>query len=103
MSTLIKTTQDGRPVEVIGQTVYLGGKKEAEGLVLVRDHPNRAAIVQALPEATHMAGRIPLTAEEAVKALGAIEEGRLAYENSPKGIAERIRRAQNNAISNRDG
>jgi hypothetical protein len=103
MSTLIKTTEDGRPVEVIEQHICLAGKKESDSLVPVNEHPNRAAILQAAPEATHMAGRIPLTAEQAALAEKALEEARLAYANSPKGIAERIRSVQNQALANRDG
>lgn len=102
MSTYIKTTADGRKVEVIGRAVCLAGKKEAEQLVPVREHPNRAAILEAVPEATHMAGRLPLTAAEAATAEAALEAARIAYETSPLGIAERIRTTQRNAIANRD-
>ncbi|WP_045224565.1 hypothetical protein [Methyloterricola oryzae] len=103
MSTYIKTTQDGRKVEVIELSVCLAGKPEAEYLVPVAEHPNRDAILQAVPDATHMAGRLPLNAEEAATAQAALEANKLAFENSPKGLAERIRRAQNQAIANRDG
>ncbi|QSA99303.1 hypothetical protein [Methylococcus sp. EFPC2] len=103
MSTYIKTTADGRKVEVVGQTICLDGKKEADYLVPVAEHPNREAIVQAVPEATHVAGRLPLTAAEAALAAEALEAGRLAYETSPRGLAERMRTAQNQALANRDG
>lgn len=103
MSTYIKTTQDGRKVEVIDQAIYLDGKKEAETLVPVGSHPNRTNILAAAPDATHMAGRLPLTAAEATAAWAALEAGRIAYENSPKGLAERMRKAQNTALANRDG
>jgi predicted Zn-dependent peptidase len=103
MSTYIKTTEDGRKVEVIEQAICLAGKKEADRLTLVSEHPNRAAILNAVPNATHMAGRLPLTAEEAASAAAALEAGRLAYESSPKGLAERMRKAQNEALANRDG
>ncbi|MDD2768668.1 MAG: hypothetical protein PHT19_08030 [Methylococcus sp.] len=103
MSTFIKTTQDGRKVEVIGLAVCIDGNKEAARLVPVSEHPNRAAILEAVPDATHMAGRLPLTAEEAVAVQTALNAAQEAYANSPKGISERIRSAQNNALANRDG
>ncbi len=103
MSTYIKTTEDGRKVEVIEQAICLAGKNEATRLVPVGEHPNRAAILQAVPNATHMAGRLPLTAEEAAIAQAALEAGRLAYEGSPRSLAERMRKAQNEALANRDG
>lgn len=103
MSTYIKTTADGRKVEVIEQSICLAGKREADSLVPVSAHPNRTAILQAVPDAAFMAGRIPLTIEEAAAAHAALEAARIAYENSPKGLAERMRRAQNQAIANRDG
>lgn len=103
MSTFIKTTQDGRKVEVIGLAVCIGGNKEATGLIPVGEHPNRAAILDAVPDATHMAGRLPLTAEEAIATQTALNEAQEAYARSPKGLSERIRSAQNNALANRDG
>lgn len=102
MSTYIKTTSDGRKVEVIDQSVCLEGRKEADYLVPIAEHPNRKAILQAVPDATHMAGRLPLTAEEAVIAAKALEEGRLAYQLSPRGLNERMRAAQNQALAARD-
>ena len=38
--TLVKTTQDGRPVEVIDGWVCLAGLKEADTLVPLIEHPN---------------------------------------------------------------
>lgn len=102
MSTYIKTTADGRKVEVIGSAIFLAGKQEADSLVPVAQHPNQAAILQAVPDATHMAGRLPLTAEEAVIAHNAMEKARIEYETSAVGIAERIRKTQRTAIANRD-
>ena len=102
MSTYIKTTEDGRKVEVIGMAICLDGQKEADRLIPVLEHPNRAAILSAVPNATHMAGRLPLTAEQAALAQKALDEAKAAYELSPHGIAERIRRSQKNAIANRD-
>jgi hypothetical protein len=103
MTTYIKTTEDGRKVEVIDQAVCLGGKKEADRLVPVAEHPNRVEILKAVPDAVYMAGRLPLNAEEATVAATALEAARIAYETSPKGLAERMRAAQNKALANRDG
>jgi hypothetical protein len=55
--TFIKTTQDGRKVEVIDGWVCLAGVREANSLVTMDEHPNRQAIVCAAPGATHAAGR----------------------------------------------
>lgn len=102
MSVYIKTTEDGRVVEVIGTFVCLDGKKEAHELVPVYAHPNRVAILAVLPEATHMAGRLPLTIEQAAAAQAAIDAAQYAYETSPVGLSERIRNTQRQAIANRD-
>ncbi|MFZ2209874.1 MAG: hypothetical protein WAV22_14500 [Porticoccaceae bacterium] len=91
--TLIKITRDGRRVEVIGRAIHLAGKHEADTLVEVGRHPNRAAIRQAVPAATHMAGRVPLTAAEAARAQAALDAARDAFVASPFGVAERMRRA----------
>ncbi|MGE0113755.1 MAG: hypothetical protein AB7T07_02560 [Steroidobacteraceae bacterium] len=101
MSIYIKTTQDGRKVEVIGTAIYLDGRKEAEQLVAVIQHPNWRAILDAAPEATHMAGRLPLTVDEAEKAQRAMDAARQEYENSPAGIAERSRQAINSMLLKR--
>lgn len=101
MSTYIKTTEDGRKVEVIGQAIYLAGKKEATELVNVYQHPNGEAILKAVPNATHVAGRLPLTAEETALALAAINEAKAAYDNSELGITQRMRKSQRGAMENR--
>jgi len=102
MSTYIKTTEDGRKVEVIGTVICLAGKKEADRLIPVHEHPNRAAILHAVPNATHVAGRLPLTAEEAATAQAALTAAKAAYDASALGIAERIRTVQRKAIANLD-
>ena len=61
MATLVKTTQDGRKLEVVGLAICLDGELEAFELIEVKLHPNRRAIWAAVPEATHMAGRVALT------------------------------------------
>jgi hypothetical protein len=103
MTTLIRTTADGRKVEVIGLYICLDGKKEAEGLIPLGQHPNREAVINIVPEARYMAGRLPLTEAEAAIAGAALEAARIEYENSPKGLAERMRKTQNHALANRDG
>ena len=102
MSTFIKSTEDGRKVEVVGQAIFLDGKKEATSLVAIAKHPNRVAILQAVPKATHMAGRIPLTAEQAAIAKAALDQAKEAYESSPTGISERIRLSIRDAMSKLD-
>lgn len=90
---LIRLTHDGRRVEVIGRDLCLDGRREADALVAVRSHPNRRAIWQTAPDATHMAGRIPLTAHEAARAQAALDAARAAHEATPFAVAERIRHA----------
>jgi hypothetical protein len=101
MSQLIRTTRDGRKVEVIGMAICLDGKSEATALVPVIQHPNWRAILEAAPEATHMAGRIPLTVDEAEAAQHAMDDARVAYEMSPIGVAERTRQAVNAMLMKR--
>lgn len=55
-----------------------------------------------MPEATHMAGRVSLTWEQALAAEAALKEGRKALESDPQAISERIRKAQNKAMTARD-
>lgn len=102
MGIHIKTTADGRNLAVIGSALYLDGVKEAEFLDPVIHHPNKAAILEAAPDATHMAGRVPLTWEQALAAQAALKAAREAFESSPQGLAERMRRAQNKALAARD-
>ena len=102
MSTYIKTTADGRKVEVIGGSICLDGKPEADRLIHVAEHPNRDAIILAVPDATHVAGRLPLTEEEAATAQTALNLNKTNYDASPQGIAERIRNTQRAAIAARD-
>ena len=90
-TTLVKTTQDGRKVEVIGLTICLDGELEAFELVEVKMHPNRRAILQAVPDATHMAGRLALSREEAEIVFGAFKEAEAQILASPAAINERFR------------
>ena len=91
MATLVKTTQDGRRLEVIGLAICLDGALEAFELVEVKLHPNRRAIRTAVPEATHMAGRVPLTQEEADIVVAAFKEAEAQILASPAAINERFR------------
>lgn len=90
---LIKLTQDGRRVEVIDGWVCLAGAREADALVPLLEHPNRQAVAQAVPGATHVAGRLPLTHEEAAIATSAMSAAQREFDASPGAITQRIRRA----------
>ncbi len=91
MATLVKTTQDGRKLEVVGLAILLEGELEAFELIEVKMHPNRRAILQVLPEATHMAGRVALTQEEAATVDAAFKEAEAEILASPTAINERFR------------
>ncbi len=88
----VKTTQDGRQVEVIDGWLCLGGIREADTLVPLIEHPNRQAISKAVPGATHMAGRIPLRHDESAIAQGAMDAARREFSTDPVAIAERFRK-----------
>lgn len=89
----VKTTQDGRPVEVIDGWVCLAGQPETDALVALEEHPNRQAIVKAVPKATHMAGRLPLTMHEASVAQAALRRHQDRFDGSAVAVAERLRKA----------
>jgi hypothetical protein len=91
--TFIKTTQDGRKVEVIDGWVCLAGVREASSLIPLDEHPNRQAILRAVPGASHAAGRLPLTLPEAAVAQQALSAGQRVFDASPSGITQRIRQA----------
>jgi hypothetical protein len=88
----VKTTDDGRKVEVIDGWLCLAGVQEADTLVPLIEHPNRQAISRAVPGATHMAGRIPLRHDETAIAQGAMDVARRTFANDPVAIAERFRK-----------
>ncbi|WP_119157042.1 hypothetical protein [Caldimonas tepidiphila] len=90
--TFIRSTADGRRIEVIGDRVCLDGRPEAARLLPIAEHPNRAAILRAVPEATHMAGRLALSREEARCAQAALDAARTAIDPDPAALAERLRR-----------
>ncbi|HVQ72697.1 MAG TPA: hypothetical protein VMT08_34870 [Bradyrhizobium sp.] len=91
MATLVKTTQDGRKLEVIGLAICLDGQLEAFELIEVKLHPNQRAIRKAAPDATHMAGRVTLTREEADTVVAAFKETEAQILASPAAINERFR------------
>lgn len=90
-TTLVKITQDGRKLEVIGLAICLDGQLEAFELIEVKLHPNRRAILQVLPEATHIAGRVALTREETDIILAAFQKAEAQILASPAAINERFR------------
>lgn len=89
--TLVKITQDGRKVEVAGLAILLEGQLEAFDLIKVKMHPNRRAILQMAPDATHMAGRVALTKEEAAIVETAFKAAEAEILASPAAINERFR------------
>jgi hypothetical protein len=91
MATLVKVTQDGRKLEVKGFAIYLDGVLEAVDLTEVKMHPAKRLIWKVLPEATHVAGRVALTAEEAEIVTRALKEAEAEMLASPAAIAERFR------------
>ncbi|MGV7219107.1 hypothetical protein [Bradyrhizobium sp. UFLA05-112] len=91
MTTLVKNTNDGRKLEVVGLAIMLGGKLEANELIQVANHPYRKAILAVVPEATHMAGRVPLTREEAEIVLAAFKKAEADMLANPAAIHERFR------------
>jgi hypothetical protein len=72
----IRMTSDGRKIEVIGGWVCIDGKRVADNIVDLKIHPNREAILFALPNAAFMAGPVVLTAEEASVVRGALSAAR---------------------------
>jgi hypothetical protein len=90
-TTLVKITEDGRKVEVVGLAVCLDGELEAFELVEVKMHPNRRKIWQAAPDATHMAGRIALTKDQVDIVNKAFDAAQAEIMANPTAINERFR------------
>ncbi|MCA6218676.1 hypothetical protein KGA65_19215 [Ideonella sp. B7] len=90
---LVKTTLDGRAVEVINGWVCLAGQPETDEVVVLEEHPNRQAILKAVPNATHMAGRLPLTMPEASVAQAALRRHHDRFDGSALAVSERMRQA----------
>lgn len=97
--TMIKMTKDGRKVEVIGHSVCINGIAEASVIASIGNHPARRQILQALPTATHIAGRIALTSKEAECAQSALDAAKAAYEASAEGIEKKLRNERESLIS----
>jgi hypothetical protein len=93
MSILVKTTLDGRRVEVIGRHLCLDGVPETDTLTVLDEHPNRQAILQAVPRATHIGGRLPLTLAEASVAQAALRQAHDTFDGSPQAVSARLRHA----------
>jgi len=89
----VKTTIDGRKVEVIDGWVCLAGAPETDEVVVLEEHPNRQAILKMVPKATHMAGRLPLTMAEASTAQAALRRHHDAFDGSSVAVSERMRKA----------
>jgi hypothetical protein len=89
--TFVKTTQDGRKLEVVGLAVVLDDKLECFELIDVKLHPNQRAIWRAAPEADFMAGRVTLTKEEAEIVRKALQEANDEIIASPAAMNERFR------------
>lgn len=92
-TTFIRTTSDGRKVEVIDGWICLNGVREADSLIPMEEHPNRQAITRAVPGATHAGGRLPFTLAEAAAVQGALSEAQRQFDASPAGITQRLRHA----------
>jgi hypothetical protein len=89
--TYVKTTQDGRKLEVVGLAVLLDDKLECFELIEVNLHPNRRAIWMTAPEAAYMAGRVTLTKEEGETVKKALQEANDEIVASPAAMNERFR------------
>jgi hypothetical protein len=89
----VKTTLDGRAVQVIDGWLCLDGRPEARELVVIDEHPNRQAILAAVPLATHVGGRLPLTLAEASVAQAALRRAQDRFDGSEAAVRERLRRA----------
>lgn len=89
----VKSTLDGRAVAVIDGWLCLDGRPEARELVPIDEHPNRQAILAAVPQATHVGGRLPLTLAEASVAQAALRRAHDAFDGSEAAVRERLRRA----------
>jgi hypothetical protein len=89
----VKHLSDDRVVEVIGRHVCIDGRPEADHLVVIDEHPNRQAILLAVPGATHVAGRVPLTMPQASTAQAALRRAHDTFDGSSQAVSERLRHA----------
>lgn len=91
MTTLVKITEDGRKLEVKGFALYLDDVLEAVDLTEVKMHPAKRKIWSIMPDATHMAGRVALNAQETEIVKKALSEAQAMMLADPIAIAERFR------------
>ena len=89
----VKHLSDDRLVEVIGRFVCVAGQPETDHLVVIDEHPNRQAILKAVPGATHVAGRVPLTMPQASTAQAALRRANDTFDGSAHAVSERMRQA----------
>ncbi|HOX68535.1 MAG TPA: hypothetical protein PKV56_11770 [Burkholderiaceae bacterium] len=89
----VKHLSDDRVVAVIGRHVCIDGQPEADHLVVIDEHPNRQAILRAVPGATHVAGRVPLTMPQASMAQAALRRAHDSFDGSARAVNERLRNA----------
>lgn len=89
----VKHLSDDRVVAVIGRHVCIEGQPEADHLVVIDEHPNRQAILRAVPGATHVAGRVPLTMPQASTAQAALRRAHDTFDGSTHAVNERMRNA----------
>jgi hypothetical protein len=89
----VKHLADDRVVEIIGRWVCIAGQPEADHLVVIDEHPNRQAILKAVPGATHVAGRLPLTMAQASTAQAALRRAHDTFDGSGHAVNERLRNA----------
>ena len=92
-TVFVKWTLDDRKVEVIDGWVCLEGVREVAELTALEEHPNRQAILRALPGASHMAGRIALTLPEASVAQAALRRHQDTFDGSPRAVQARMQQA----------
>jgi hypothetical protein len=90
-TTLVKTTLDGRKLEVIGLAICLAGELEAFELIEVKQHPNKRKILETAPDAVYVAGRVTLTQAEADIVFDAFKRAEAEILASPAAINERFR------------
>jgi hypothetical protein len=88
---LVKVTQDGRKLEVIGLAICLDGELEAFELIEVKLHPARRKVLDVMPEATHLAGRVALSRQEAQIVKDAFDTAEAEIRANPIAINERFR------------
>jgi hypothetical protein len=91
--TLVKTTEDGRKLEVVGLAITLDRQLECFELIDVNDHPNKRKILAAVPDAVFMAGRVPLNQAQVDIVRAAFKEVEAEILASPKAMDERFRLA----------